>query len=92
MRKTPRRPLVTRTTQSGISAIVVTRSNDRNGNSIYTARCGSQKHVHKYDPALTRDQNIEAAAELCYTSFDEAASMRGAYLNESTTVFVRLDQ
>jgi len=91
-----KRPLALRTTTSDICAIVVKRTNDRNGNSIYTATCGSEKRVHKYDPALTREQNIEAAADLCLTTSDldgnTRALLRGAYLDNSTFVFVRLDQ
>lgn len=61
-------------TISDTNAVLVTRKTDNNGNSVYTATCGGLRATHRYDPAISRDANVIAAA----AKLAGNAPMRGA--------------
>lgn len=83
----PERPLRLRTTLSNVCAIVVKRTTDHNGNSVYIATCGSEKRIHRYDPSLNRDDNMMAAADLLLLEGEEEC-IRGAMLDSNTFAFI----
>lgn len=70
-------------TISNIRPIIVRLTKDSNGNSVYTATCGSLRKRHLYDPSMTRDDNVRAAALLC--CFDPHDRLTGSASADGNT-------
>lgn len=73
---------------SSHTPVEVKLTHDRNGNSVYTAVGGGTgiRSVHKYEPELSRDDNVLAAV----FKLVKNAPYRGVQTSQTTWFFVHL--
>ena len=73
---------------SSAPSVGVKLTQDRNGNSLYIATGGGSgiRSVHKYDPEMSRDDNVIAAV----FKLVKNAPYRGVQTSQTTWFFVHL--